>query len=147
MRVAEVTVKRSEHHTATLLVGAWEILILQFEHTPEAVNVLGFKILEGRAYPDPQQEFERLSQRYGKDTESDASKASLTYGQGQMGVMNLRNLIEQERKAEAEGSVDLQRVQLVSNVVALPEAVAPAAVPAPVGKGTETLSLPRSKAG
>ena len=118
MRIAEVMVRRSEHHSAKVEVGAWEILMLQYEHSPEKVEILGFKRIEGRGYPDPQQEFERLGQRYGIDTESGASKVSLVYGQGQMGVMNLRNLIEQERKQEDGTEV----LETVSNVVELPAA-------------------------
>jgi hypothetical protein len=138
-------VRRSEHHSAKVEVGAWEILMLQYEHSPEKVEILGFKRIEGRGYPDPQQEFERLGQRYGIDTESGASKVSLVYGQGQMGVMNLRNLIEQERKQEDGTEV----LETVSNVVELPAAPTPAA-PAPATEvipsvKSSTLSLPKGK--
>lgn len=144
MRIAEVKVTRSEHHSVQMLVGAWEILMLQYEHSPEKVEVLGFKLLEGRAYPDPQPEFERLSQRYGIDTDSGASKASLVFGQGQLGVMTLRNLIEQERKNE-DG---LEAVNLTHNVVELPVAPTPAAAVAQteVIPTRPTLGLPKASA-
>lgn len=144
MRIAEVAVTRSEHHRAEILVGAWEILMLQYEHEPEKVEILGFKKVPGREYPDPRQEFERLSIRYGIDVESNAPKAALVYGQGALGVQALRNLIEQERKAESEET--LEPVALTSNVVENPPAPA---VPAPavpeVIPARPTLGLPKSK--
>lgn len=148
MRVAEINVRRSEHHSVRRLVGSWEIPILQFEHSPEKVEVLGFKRLDERAYPDPQQEFERLSLRYGIDTDNGATKAALVYGQGQMGVLSLRNLIEQERKLEAEGG--LETVNLTHNVVPLPDAptpVAPVQAPTPAAEviaSRPTLGLPKA---
>jgi len=146
MRIAQIRVVRSEHHTVCMTVGAWEIPVLQFEHSPEKVIVDGFK-RDGRAYPDPQQEFERLSQRYGIDTDNGASKASLVYGQGQMGVMSLRNLIEQERKAEAVEGDALEVLNLVQNVVELPAAPVQSA-PAPVTEvipPRPTLGLPKAR--
>lgn len=146
MRVAEVKVTRSEHSSAQVLVGAWEIPMLQYEHEPEKVAILGFKKLDGREYPKASQEFERLSQRYGMDVESGASKASLVFGQGVMGINNLNTLIEQERKAEEAEGAELESVDLVQNVVELPPAATPPQpVPAP-NAARATLSLPQAKA-
>lgn len=147
MRIAEISVNRSEHHKVAMHVGAWEIPILQYEHSPEKVVVEGFKRLEGREYPDAQREFERLTQRFGIDTESGAPKTALVYGQGQMGVMNLRTLIEQERKAEDAEGDSLPVLNLTHNVVELPAAPTPAA-PAPATEVIPvrpTLGLPKSK--
>jgi hypothetical protein len=129
MRVIQISVERSEHHSVPLMVGAWEVLVLQFEYGPEKVVVLGPKKLEGRNYPDAHQEFDRLQQRYGIDTDTGATKASIVFGQGAMGAMTLRNLIEQERKLESEE--ELEVVSLTSNVVSIdPPTPAPVATPA-----------------
>lgn len=148
MRVAEVSVNRSEHHSVQMLVGAWEVNMLQYEHSPEKVVVLGYKRIEGRAYPDARNEFERLSQRYGIDTDSGAPKASLVYGQGQMGVVNLNTLIEQERKVDEVEGDSLETVNFKSNVVELPVVPAPAA-PAQATEvipARPTLGLPKNSA-
>lgn len=155
MRVAQVSVNRSEHHSVSLLIGAWEILVLQYEYGPEKIVTEGFKKLEGRGYPDPQKEYERLSLRYGIDTDTGAPKASLVYGQGAIGVLSLRNLIDAERKAEAEE--DLEAVNLTQNVVEMPPAplladpaaaLVPAqpAQPASVEPAKTVLGLPKTAA-
>jgi hypothetical protein len=129
MRVIQISVNRSEHHSVPLMVGAWEVLVLQFEYGPEKVEVIGPKKVEGRGYPDPQQEFERLSQRYGIDTDTGSSKASLVFGQGAMGAMNIRNMIEQERKLEE--TEELEAVSLTSNVLSFDPPTPAVPMPAP----------------
>lgn len=116
MRLAEIVVNRSEHHSVRRLVGAWEIPVLQYEYGPEKVVIDGFK-KDGRPYPDPGSEYERLSLRYGVDVENGQTKAALAYGQGAMGVAAIRNLMDAEKKAEAEEGDKLEKVQLTSNVV------------------------------
>lgn len=116
MRLAEIVVNRSEHHAVRRLVGAWEIPVLQYEYGPEKVQIEGFK-RDTRPYPDAGSEYERLSLRYGIDTENGQTKAALAYGQGAMGVMAIRNLMEAEKKAEQDEGDTLELVNHVQNVV------------------------------
>jgi hypothetical protein len=131
MRVAQILVDRSEHHSVPLAVGAWEVMVLQFEYGPEKVQVLGFKKDTLRNYPDAQSEFLRLSQRYGIDVDTGTPKAAIVFGQGAMGVMNVRNLIEAEKKLEQEEGDELELIPTSTNVVDLPQPVVAAPV-APV---------------
>lgn len=116
MRLAEIVVNRSEHHAVRRLVGAWEIPVLQYEYGPEKVVIDGYK-RDKRDYPDPGSEYERLSLRYGIDTENGQTKAALAYGQGAMGVLAIRNLMEAEKKAEAEEGDSLALIVESHNVV------------------------------
>jgi hypothetical protein len=116
MRLVEIVVNRSEHHSVRRFVGAWEIPVIQYEYGPEKVEIHGYK-RDGRAYPDPGSEYERFSLRYGIDVENGQTKAALAYGQGAMGVMAIRNLMEAEKKAEAEEGDSLEVLNTVHNVV------------------------------
>lgn len=116
MRLAEIVVNRSEHHSVRRLVGAWEIPVLQYEYGPEKIVIEGFK-RDDRLYPDPASEYERLSLRYGIDVENGQTKAALAYGQGAMGVIAIRALMDEQKRAEAEEGDALQRVNTVQNVV------------------------------
>jgi hypothetical protein len=115
MRVADISVNRSEHHSVRLLVGAWEILVLQYEYGPEKIVIHGYKKMSRRAYPDAAREFDRLSLRYGIDTDNGSTKAALTYGQGAMGVQNIHGMIKQEEALEL--TEQLEEVELAKNVV------------------------------
>ena len=42
MRVAEIIVNRSEHHNVRMMVGAWEIPVLQYEYSPENIEIVCF---------------------------------------------------------------------------------------------------------
>lgn len=116
MRLAEIVVNRSEHHSVRKLIPAWEIPVLQYEYGTEKVVIEGFK-RDSRPYPAPESEFERLTLRYGVDTENGQTKAALSYGQGAMGVMAIRNLMDEQKKAEAEEGDSLERLNTVHNVV------------------------------
>lgn len=120
MRLARVRINRTEHLAIVLNVGAWEIPVLQYEFTPEKVEVLGY-CKDKRAYPEAQTEFTRLELRYGVDTDDGKTKAALSYGQGVMGVNSLRSLIEAEQKAEAEEGDSLELLNPVLNVVLNPD--------------------------
>lgn len=120
MRLATVRINRTEHLSIVMNVGAWEIPVIQYEFSPEKVEILGY-VKDLRKYPDPQTEFTRLELRYGIDTDDGKTKASLAYGQGVMGVNALRSMIDTQQKLEADEGDSLQALNPVLNVVLNPD--------------------------
>lgn len=110
MRFVTVRVDRSEHHKPVIDIGEWEIPLLQYEYAPEKVEILEVHV-DARPYPEAQDEYARLSNRYGEDVESGAPKVALVYGQGMIGVGALRNMIEKAKAEEAEAVAAVANAQ------------------------------------
>lgn len=120
MRFATVRIQRSEHHMPVVDIGEWEIPMLQYEYSPEKVEILSFGI-DGRPYPGAQDEYVRLSNKYGDDVESGNAKASIVFGQGMMGVNSLARLISDAQTREAEGVAEAENAALAVQAAAAAE--------------------------
>lgn len=96
MKFIVADVKMNEFHTQQVIVGPWEIPVLQCVHGGH-VNVVGEQLVE-RDAPDAQQEFDRLLNKYrsGHDDEGDSKLPYVVqvYGQRQVGRDALADAIQ-----------------------------------------------------
>lgn len=101
MRMVKVVVGRDERLSIPAMVAAWEIPILQFIHGAEQVRVgAAVPARKKKAYPDVQDEYDRLHRRYGEDID-EKSYVGLVYGALPIGLRELAKSIDAEKKAEA----------------------------------------------
>lgn len=120
MRFVSVRVDRSEHHKPVIDIGEWEIPMLQYEYQPEKVEVLEVKV-DTRPYPEAQDEYARLSSRYGEDVESGQPKVAIVFGQGMMGITALARLIEETQRREGEAIAEAAQAQAEANAATAAE--------------------------
>ena len=102
MKLATVIVVRSETESAQVNVPQWEVPVLQMVHGPEKISLVGEMEDKDRPFPNAQEEFERLSQRYGADTKTDVHHVAAVYGQPPFGLAKLDEEINRVRKLKPE---------------------------------------------
>lgn len=95
MLLAVCRIVRNETHTLEKAFPPWEIPVLTALHGRDSVTVLG-TIEDGRDFPDPEDEYQRLAQRYGVDSEDRDLIVGRVYGSiDGLGVSNLARAIEE----------------------------------------------------
>lgn len=102
MHYTQVTIARDETTSMSVLVGAWEVPILQAKHGEERIEVGELKEFKSREWPqDARSEMQRLNQLYGVTGSGDnaVSFAERIYGGGSVGVAALARAIEVARAA------------------------------------------------
>jgi hypothetical protein len=97
-------IKRDTQTTHNRAVPPWEVPVLEylFEDGNVTVTEVYDEVADGE-YPDPGQEFHRLTQRYGQDLDSKLPYVALVYGNASVGVRALNKAIL-EAKAEDEAA-------------------------------------------
>lgn len=99
MRFVKVLVERSEHLSIPVILGEWEVPILQMIHGVEKVKLSGEFIDLDRELPSAEAEFDRLSNRYGADVKTEQPFVSMVYGQPPMGTNGLAAAIAKSQLA------------------------------------------------
>ncbi len=103
MHYQQVLVTRNETTSMEVLVGPWELPILEAIHGDERMAIGELRDYPRRPYPDDaRSEMQRLSKLYGSTGAGDNSPthAERVYGTGTAGVRALHEAIERA-KAEA----------------------------------------------
>lgn len=101
MHYRTVTIQRDETTSMPVLVGDWEVPILEHKHGDERVTVGGLKEYENRPWPaDAKSEMQRLNVLYGNASSGDnpVTWAERVYGVGSQGVKALERAIEAAKK-------------------------------------------------
>ena len=101
MRLVEVRVERDERLAVPTSIPPWELPILEAIHGAEKVVEIR-RWSDGRRYPSPQGEYERLVKRYGVHVESDTAWAIRVYGEGQKAVRDLASAMKDAAIEEVE---------------------------------------------
>lgn len=104
MHYTKVTIQRDETTSMEILVGAWEVPILEAVHGAERMTVGDTREVKNRAWPDnAASEMQRLNKLYGTTGAGDNAQtyAETVYGAGSRGIKALEKAIA-EARAEAE---------------------------------------------
>lgn len=108
MRYVSVQLDRSSEDKPVVQVLPWEVPVLQFIYGPDRVVEVGSADIarrdrngKPRGMPDAVGEFARLEAKYGRDTDSERSVASLVFGPAPAGVQAVGRMIDAERGAPA----------------------------------------------
>jgi hypothetical protein len=108
MRYERVKVRRDTQTTHNRAVPPWEIPLLEFIFEEGNVEPLGeFEEVADHDYPEPAEEYDRLSARYKKDSETKMDVVRAVFGQGRLGIKALAKAIEEARRAEGDAEVEL----------------------------------------
>lgn len=99
MQLVEVRVERDERLAIPTSVAPWEVPILQTVHGPEKIIEVR-KHFDGRGYPDPSIEFDRLVRRYGQHVESETPWAVKVYGEPPRSIRELSAAMAEARVEE-----------------------------------------------
>jgi hypothetical protein len=117
IKALKVEVRRSEVTNIPTVVAVWELPILEAMH--QAVKVIEEVVLDREA-PSAQDEFSRLTTRYGRTTNEDGSRGisfvGAVYGQFGVGLQRLGDAIKSATiatPATDESAADLLAEQLV----------------------------------
>jgi hypothetical protein len=106
IRCTTVEIRKNEGATIPGAYPEWELPILQAVHGPDRVVVTGSKLID-RAPPEPQDEFDRLRNRYGQSLDDNGSKSTpfvhMVYGQ--LGVQKLAAAIEAATEDAPQGDL------------------------------------------
>ena len=102
MQFVKVLVERSEHLAIPVILGEWEIPILQMIHGAEKVILTGEVVKVDRELPSVDVEFDRLARRYGSDVKTEQPFVAMVYGQPPMGTNGLASAMA---KSQSVGSV------------------------------------------
>lgn len=100
MRYERVKIVKDERTVYNRGVLPWEIAILELTFGDGSVETMNAFEDNDLPYPEPREEFNRLSQVYGSDPESGVPFVAGVYGQASSGVRALARVIA-ESKAEA----------------------------------------------
>jgi hypothetical protein len=93
MRYERVKITRDTNTVHNRACPPWEIPVLEFIFDDGNVQRQGvFEPVEGE-YPDAAQEFDRLQQAYGTDTQSGIPHVVSVYGNGRQGIRKLNEAI------------------------------------------------------
>ncbi len=102
MHYTQVEITRDETASMNVLVGAWELPILEAKHGDERMKVGELREFKNREWPtDPRSEMQRLNRLYGVTGSGDnaVSFAEKVYGSGSAGIKALGAAMEAARKA------------------------------------------------
>jgi hypothetical protein len=90
-----VQIRKNEAFTVECAVPPWEVPILNAVHGPDNVKEVGHKLID-RALPEPQDEFDRLNNRYkrSRDENGAISTPYVHMVYGQLGVQKLADAIK-----------------------------------------------------
>jgi len=106
IRHIRVEVRKDEHTTLPISVAEWELPILEVVHGPDNVKQIGDKLVD-RQPSEVRDEFDRLTNRYGRSENEDGAKGPpfthIVFGQ--MGHQKLAEAIQRAVCAAPEGSL------------------------------------------
>lgn len=101
MHFRKVTVIRDETAHVNVLVGDWEVSMLEAVHGSERIKVGELQDFPNRPWPeDAASEFQRLGNLYGTTGNGDNAQSFVerVYGSGRMGVAALDKAMKEARK-------------------------------------------------
>lgn len=99
-RHIKAEIRRSELSTIAVKVLPWDIPVLEFLHGVENVIVHGE--VEAEANIDgAKQEYDRMEQAYGKDTETGTTYVSQVYGNGGIGIAKLSQFMDEQKDGDS----------------------------------------------
>ncbi len=104
MHYTQVKIERDEMTAPVVLVGAWEVPILEAKHGEGKIEVGELKEFKSRPWPeDVRSEMQRLNNLYGSTGSGDNAEtfAEQVYGRGSRGVKALGDAIAAAQKAAA----------------------------------------------
>lgn len=102
MQAVKVTVRMNELHTQGLVVGEWELPVLEAIHGTADVQVVA-DVETDQEIPDPGIEYERLLRRYGVDPEQSMPWVAQVYGQHTVGIRALGQAIKASQPTKGKG--------------------------------------------
>lgn len=102
IRTQKVRITRSELHSIVEDYPTWEVPLIQAVH--EQVQVIGEGVRSGGVLPNPEEEYERLNNRYPRQKNDDGSlgiaSVAAVYGHHQVGVQALKRAIKEAEMPE-----------------------------------------------
>jgi hypothetical protein len=113
VKATRVIIERDPMTKTPKTVWPWEVPILRLRYGDEKVEVLGDVIVPYAELPDAQEEYLRLRQVYGIESDTKQSHVDLAYGRGQVGW----ELLEKAIKAAVKGKDSEARVEAAQHVV------------------------------
>lgn len=124
MRVIIVKIQTNKVTCQQISVSPWEGAILEAVHGASKIEIVGTEFID-RDYPDPGEEFERLSQRYKGPPDTEELYVEQCFGMGGGGVAHLSTLIAQAEEKELrdlEERPHREHEELVDKLSKLPAA-------------------------
>jgi hypothetical protein len=121
MRYERVKIIRDERTVYNRAALPWEVPIFEFMFGEGSVHHTGAFDENAAPYPDPKEEFLRLSGTFGADPENGIPHVASVYGQAGAGVRALAKVIEEAEEDAIERRTPKQsRTQLVKEFSADP---------------------------
>lgn len=102
MRYVDVKITRDIQTVYNRAVPEWEIPVLEYIFDSGNVERLPTTQKIDREYPNPAEEFDRLSRAYGSDPKTDIPHVASVYGNAGAGVRALMKVIEEAKVFEVE---------------------------------------------
>lgn len=117
MRYERVKIQKDTNTIYNRAVPVWEIPILEFVFGEGNVVPLGVFEKAPRDYPEPQDEHQRLSLKYGIDKETKTDFVATVYGASRIGIREIGKAIEAARQEELSANRAKRAVQRTRTVV------------------------------